>query len=789
MEYRAIRTEQKSDSIEHALFGGGRQKGAQNKNHKYIARAWLEGKWRYAYTQAELKILQNWGKNRGTLAGKQQENKLKRESQAAQKQVTQAEKDAKKVTEKAIKDTKKAVSNAATTAKGKANVLAGNAKKTADTLSNKAGKAVYDTKKAAKELANDVKTGVTAKQAKIKAETAINDAKNLPKWAKEDAGKAANAAKSAASKAEAKGKELLDKVTSKAKETSKIASDKAKETAKNVSDKAKETANNAKNYAANVDEKKRKAENDMTQATQDIYNARKQKNEALKKSDEAASSGNRKEAIDQQNKADAASRDERGAKAGFDSAKQQREEATKEQNSLKYKMSDLLSNGSKSKTAQAGKDKAEKLMNDAKSATKEAADKGKSAAEKLANKTEEKLDSAKNKVEQAVNKATNKVYDKVDEMKDKAADAKQKAETKALQKEAEKAYKEEMSKREQAKTEESKESATSKAEAKGKEILDKVRNKMNDAKNKITEAVNKAKEGKKEDTKESESQSTKDQEKIDTSKTNQAKEEPKEEAKETTTQTSNKNEDYDKVDEMGNKILGGKYGHVGHYDQVKRLMDDGYSKEEAELYATYAEKADKLKRSMTADEYKEFKADYDKKRNSEYGKVDEMGSDIRGGKYGNESHDEQVRRMVNDGYSKEEAEYYATYAEAAHKLHRSMTESEYNAFKKDYEAKNGGAIAKISNSNNFSTSSKSSSGSRLTQIDDASEQKLYSENPSYQKASDRASYLGNYIDRIDANGGPKTAEAKESYNQMKRELFSLENKINAFRQNYKVKNK
>lgn len=64
MEYRVIRTGQSDDHFEHALFGGGRQKGAQNKNHKYLARAWWRNKWRYAYTQAEVIALQNLGKAR-----------------------------------------------------------------------------------------------------------------------------------------------------------------------------------------------------------------------------------------------------------------------------------------------------------------------------------------------------------------------------------------------------------------------------------------------------------------------------------------------------------------------------------------------------------------------------------------------------------------------------------------------------------------------------------------------------------------------------------------------------
>ena len=67
MEYRVIRSEDRSDdAIEHAIFGGGRQKGAQNKNHKYLARAWWQNKWRYAYTEAEVRALQMLGKAKET---------------------------------------------------------------------------------------------------------------------------------------------------------------------------------------------------------------------------------------------------------------------------------------------------------------------------------------------------------------------------------------------------------------------------------------------------------------------------------------------------------------------------------------------------------------------------------------------------------------------------------------------------------------------------------------------------------------------------------------------------
>ena len=66
MEYRVIRSGDRSDYLEHAIFGGGRQKGAQNKNHKYLARAWWKNKWRYAYTEAEVRALQMLGKAKET---------------------------------------------------------------------------------------------------------------------------------------------------------------------------------------------------------------------------------------------------------------------------------------------------------------------------------------------------------------------------------------------------------------------------------------------------------------------------------------------------------------------------------------------------------------------------------------------------------------------------------------------------------------------------------------------------------------------------------------------------
>lgn len=75
MEYRVIRHD---DYLAHrheagagtagssslANKGKGRKKGFQLDEHLYKARAWIGGKWRYAYTNAQLAAMNAWGKGR-----------------------------------------------------------------------------------------------------------------------------------------------------------------------------------------------------------------------------------------------------------------------------------------------------------------------------------------------------------------------------------------------------------------------------------------------------------------------------------------------------------------------------------------------------------------------------------------------------------------------------------------------------------------------------------------------------------------------------------------------------
>lgn len=223
MQYRIIRTGEEPDSFEHALFGGGRQKGAQNKNHKYLARAWWKNKWRYAYTEAEVRALQMLGK------AKQTANDVKEKAQST------AEKAKSVATGQYSKDVEKKASTAkqniarASEEKSKAQSQA----KAASVRQDKYSGGLYPAFKGGKEKAtNAANSKARAEQNAANAEKArqkyqaelasaarerestaykvsegINKAKNK---ASETAEKVSNAAKSAKDKGKAKAEEILN---------------------------------------------------------------------------------------------------------------------------------------------------------------------------------------------------------------------------------------------------------------------------------------------------------------------------------------------------------------------------------------------------------------------------------------------------------------------------------------------------------------------------------------------------------------------------------------------------
>lgn len=66
-DYYAVVREGQDDHLEH-LFGFGKKKGSQKKNHKYVARVQVGSGWRYFYSNAEYAAYQA-GKTAGNIAG------------------------------------------------------------------------------------------------------------------------------------------------------------------------------------------------------------------------------------------------------------------------------------------------------------------------------------------------------------------------------------------------------------------------------------------------------------------------------------------------------------------------------------------------------------------------------------------------------------------------------------------------------------------------------------------------------------------------------------------------
>lgn len=276
MEYRVIRTGQSDDHIEHALFGGGRQKGAQNKDHKYLARAWWQNKWRYAYTQAEVRALQMLGKNQ-SLSEKQKIKKLERESAAAKKTTDKIENQAKRSVTRAVDDARSEVAS-------RANIAKVTASRAVDSARNAVSNAASKASKSAKEIVSDVKSGVKAKQVAIKAETAKNDAKNAVSRASEavksTASKASKSASEATEKGKAKAFQVLNSLKSKGTET--ISS------AKSSIDKGKSKVNEIFNKVSST------AKSTVSKATETVKDTVEKAGNAAKETASKASSASEK---------------------------------------------------------------------------------------------------------------------------------------------------------------------------------------------------------------------------------------------------------------------------------------------------------------------------------------------------------------------------------------------------------------------------------------------------------------------------------------------------------------
>lgn len=118
MEYRAIYTGQ--EDLEHGLFG---RKGSQKKNHKYLLREWVNGKWKYYYTQAQIQAKK--------LGSKLTKKDNSQEIKSLEKTAATAKKQSNKAGEKLSKAVKDTADNAK---KSVSSILKGGKKKTESSL-------------------------------------------------------------------------------------------------------------------------------------------------------------------------------------------------------------------------------------------------------------------------------------------------------------------------------------------------------------------------------------------------------------------------------------------------------------------------------------------------------------------------------------------------------------------------------------------------------------------------------------------------------------------------------
>lgn len=301
MEYRVVRTGDPDPHFEHALFGGGRQKGAQNKNHKYLARAWWQNKWRYAYTQAEVAALQNLGKARQ--AAKDVGNKAK----AGAAKVTKAVSDvasgkyARDVDSRADRYAESAAQRSA--ASKRQSSFADINRRTYQTFSKVADKSREDAKKPLRKI-----TGLSnidkaaANLADESAKVSANEASRLTTMSRQNSAGARSDAKKAA-EAEAEKNTAAYKISKAAGNASRA----VREAADRVSDTARDVGNRVSNAARSAADSVRNSS-----AGRYASNAAEARR-AERERDEATASGNRQAAIDAENRRENAETQRRNA--------------------------------------------------------------------------------------------------------------------------------------------------------------------------------------------------------------------------------------------------------------------------------------------------------------------------------------------------------------------------------------------------------------------------------------------------------------------------------------------
>ena len=390
MEYRIIRTGEEPDSFEHALFGGGRQKGAQNKNHKYLARAWWKNKWRYAYTEAEVRALQMLGKAKQTAkeAGEKVSSTAKKASDiatgkyanAVDNKASTAKQNIARATEARNQEQQKAA--AATARKESADNKLFKTKKTQQTSANASASAErasanakkYDEarSKAQADLASAARERETTA---YKVSKAVND---TTAKAKSAANKVADTVKDTAKTSKEIVSDISDAVKEKAKDAAETwkddgprkVADAARDVSEQIGKSVKKAADAATGkYSKDVDARLSKANENYSRASEDLEKQRQMRDAAWKR--RSSDNDNADAAYER------ASKNAREAERKAVESKFEQIAAKKEQESTAYKVSKAVNDTSNKikSTADKGKAKAEELFGKASNAAKSAAKK------------------------------------------------------------------------------------------------------------------------------------------------------------------------------------------------------------------------------------------------------------------------------------------------------------------------------------------------------------------------------------------------------------------------------
>ena len=782
MEYRVIRTGQSDDHFEHALFGGGRQKGAQNKNHKYLARAWWQNKWRYAYTQAEVAALQNLGKARQ--AAKDVGDKAKAGAAKVTKTVSDVAsgKYARDVDSRADRYAESAAQRSAASKRQSAS---GREQQEMYRTANKV--AEYN-----EEKANKFTNKLTGKSKMYKeaatsdrnaAKTAAAEGSRLISMSRENSAAARSDAKKAA-EAEAEKNTAAYKISKAAGNASRAARD----ASDRVSDTARDVGNRVSNAARSAADSVRNSS-----AGRYVSNAAEARR-AERERDEATASGNRQAAIDAENRRENAETQRRNAASDAKNAitsvaergKAAAERVAKNARNAVKETGANISNAAKKvadvTTGNYSKNVESQLVKERETAKRAQEDINKQhRMESNAQKRKmnnEQFSSISNKAKERANNAA-AAEERAGANADAGWNTKFKAEQRARELENERdsaAYK-------VSETINNAKSASEKGKAAVEKLLNKASNAARGAANKVSDAVN-------------DIDTAVYNAKVDAHNKKAAKnmmpsyKEKYDNARETLADTADKygvgsqeyNQAKSSLDRAANDLMSNAR-KAGKADEGLTQLRENNDK-----YDLLGRRKDETNSVSSKSESEKGKAAVERILNRASSAAREAGSRV------SSAAKSAAERVANTETGKKVSAAAERVADrvsdikesAEHKAYASEMKRKYGADSlhyKDAQAlldhdKAVDDLAKARdkygvNSSEYKAAMRKEQSTRDA-MDEVHEQNLYANNAQYKKISDQASALGSYIDNMDARGGPQTAEGKANYRKAVQDLERLE---------------